>query len=375
MNNPTISSQTCKKATPILQIDAIKAFAIIMVTAFHFFGQLSGWHMKVVDSSWFFGYWSDSTVSNFFGKTLHFIVAYFYLGVNLFVITSGFGLYYSFLKSGKPFEFGTFFSKRVMKLIPSAIFAIVFLFFFRAFLLGWGLPISNPVWNLFPFLLGLNLFSDQWFFPPINGETWFLGMILQLYLLFPLLIILLQKLGKRFFLLVLLSFSVAFRILYYHFFQYQVSSLSYGLFAGRVFEFGFGMVIAQLLSNGKKVPLWPILGLVFFAGYFFPLSFPFSDSILGVALFTVLWALFSGLKKGAVLKYISNQSYMIFLIHHPFIWLLNKWGLVDMWTWKGILAYVIFFPLVVGVSHVSNLLVDRIMKVFQKKIPTVKFIH
>ncbi len=180
-----------------------------MVVAFHFWGQLSGWHLTVVPSDWFFEYWKSFS----WLKLGKFVEAYFYLGVNLFVITSGFGLFLSrgerlvppwyppsellFSKKGvrssglqefgahetqtpegtprrtpffenasfnlnTKFDFKDFFKKRILRLLPPAVLGMVFLFLVKGFLLHhW--PTEHLIWNLFPFLAGLNLFSDQWF--------------------------------------------------------------------------------------------------------------------------------------------------------------------------------------------------------------------
>jgi len=339
------------------ELDFLKVIAIIMVVAFHYFGQLSGWHMQVVQSQWFFDYLKDFT----WLKLLHFVEAYFYLGVNLFVITSGFGLYLSFLNSGKPLDLKEFFRKRVFRLMPPAVLTLIVIFFVKGFLLhDW--PVNDWYVNIFPFLGGLNLFADVWFYPPINGETWFLGLIVQLYLFFPLLVYLLHKMGSEKFLIMLFLVSVVFRIIYYFTLSSTVSSLSYGLSIGRLFEFGFGMMAAQLYAGRKKLSMLWVLGLLLFAGYFFPWSFPFTDSLLGIGLFVALFRLVSGLGQlkltSLVATKISGQSYLIFLLQHPFIWVLNGMGLTDTWTIAGVLVFVPFIAFVYFLAKACQWLIS-----------------
>ena len=319
-----------------------------MVMAFHFFGQVMDWHMNVVSTDRFLSY-----IQQFQWNQLpKFLETYFYLGVNLFVIASGFGLYLSYLKEGRVFRWATFLQKRLFRILPAAVLSIVVLFFFRG--LYWHQwPLDQPLVNFFPFLAGINLFSDVTFFPPINGETWFLGLVIQLYLVFPFLARLLDTIGKTRFLLLLFAISVVFRVIYYFFIASSVQTLSYGIFVGRMFEFGFGMVVALLLSQGKNFSKWWKLGLLMFLGYFFAFSFPFTDGLMGIGLFAVLWPLAVKVSTNSRIadlsKKLSGESYLMFLIHHPVIWILNGEGLTDTWTWAGLVGFFV----VVFVSYFS----------------------
>lgn len=332
------------------QLDAIKTIAILFVVAFHFFPGQLGWHMRVMPPGWFEQFWSQPSPD-----ILHFLESYLYLGVNLFVIASGFGLYLSHLKAGRAMKMREFFVKRVWRLMPAALFSIVVLFFVKGLLLDqW---FTQHIWlNFFPFLGGLNLFSDSWFFPPINGETWFLGLIIQLYLFFPLLVKFYERVGEKRFLLFLFLFSVAFRALYYIFWKDSVASLSYGLSLGRLFEFGFGMVAARYFVHEKALSRWWIAGMIFAIGYFWSWTFPFADSLLGVGFFVLLWEFFSfvgrkiqdrkwslGIFFQKSAAKIALHSYFIFLLHHPFLWVLEKWGYRDAWSFSGVLVYLAFF--------------------------------
>ena len=227
-NPPLASTNTSKFYSP--QVDILKALAIIFVVACHFFPGALGWHLKVMPPGWFENYWQHPGAN-----IAQFMESYLYLGVNFFVITSGFGLYLSHLKSGKPLNLKEFFQKRILRLMPAAVLSIVILFLVKGFFLNQWIT-QNLILNLFPFFGGLNLLSDNWFFPPINGEMWFLGLIIQLYLFFPLLVWLYQKIGEKKFLILLLAISVAFRALYYMIWKDTISSLSYGLSLGRLFE-------------------------------------------------------------------------------------------------------------------------------------------
>jgi len=347
------------------QLDVVKALSILFVVAFHFFPGQLGWHLKVMPAGWFEQYWSGGLAGIW-----QFLESYLYVGVNLFVIASGFGLYLSHVKSGKSLNLKEFFKKRVWRLMPASILSIAVLFFVKGFFLNQWFT-QNFYLNLFPFLGGLNLFSDNWFFPPINGETWFLGLIVQLYLFFPLLVRLYEKLGEQKFLILLFLVSVVFRVLYYVFWKDAVSSLSYGLSIGRLFEFGFGMVLAKKFVTGGKLSAWWILGLVGGLGYFWPWTFPFADSLLGVGVFALIWFAAAKIPSWGWWGKVAAQSYLIFLFHHPFIWVLQQWvpqgwGSGGWWSMAGLGVFVFFFIFSYGIAKIAQWILDGATAVFGK---------
>jgi len=346
------------------QLDIIKAAAIFFVVAFHYFPGELNWHLQVMPAGWFQQYWNDLSAFTPI-HILQFLVSYLYVGVNLFVIASGFGLYLSHLKSSKPFDWKEFFVKRIWRLMPAAIFSVIALFFVRGIFLGQWI-ISNFYVNFLPFLGGLNLFSNDWFFPPINGVTWFFGLLIQLYLFFPLLIWLYEKIGEKKFLILLLGISVLFRSLYYIFWKDAVSDLSYGLSIGRLFEFGFGMVLAKKFFEKKPLsPLW-MLGIICGLGYFWWWSFPFADSLFGVGIFTLVWFLAKKLPVWSGWGKIALQSYLIFLLHQPFIWILQHWGFHQERSLLGFIVLVVFFGFSYWLAKISQWILDWIDQVCAK---------
>ncbi len=346
------------------QVDIIKTIAIIFVAAFHYFpGQLD-WHLQVLAPGWFENYWQQAFANggaNIFPYFGRFLFSYLYVGVNFFVIASGFGLYLSHLKSAKPLNLKQFFAKRIWRLMPPAIFAIVFLFLIQGIFLNHWI-INDLSVNFFPFLAGLNLFSNQWFFPPIDGAAWFLGLIIQLYLFFPLLVWLYEKIGEKKFLILLLAVSILFRALYYIFWKDAVSSLGYGLSIGRLFEFGFGMMLAKRFIEGKKLSSWWIPAIFFGLGYFWPWTFPFADGLFGVGAFVLFWQIAKKIPDWKIWNKIATQSYLIFLLHQPFIWTLQGWGFKTDWSLTGVAAFVLLFIFSYYLAMASQWFLDGISR-------------
>lgn len=330
-------------------LDAIKAIAIILVVGFHYFGQLTGWHMNLTNSQWLFGYFQDFTWS----KLLHFVESYGYVGVNLFVIASGLGLYLSHLNRGVVFNFLAFCKKRIWRLMPGAIIGTIFVFFFKWILLD-NLALREFWVNFSPYLGGLNLFSDSWFFPPINGETWFLGLMVQLYLMFPALLYLRKKIGLNGMLAICMIITFGFRLGYYYWFHDAWSTSSYGFGLARLADFGFGMYLAEKITKKEEISSAWILGIVFALGYFFSITYFASDFLFGAGVFVLLWKIFLNSESSGILKNISKQSYLIFLIHHPLIWLLD-WKLgIKAWSMIGVLGFFGVFAVSYGIAYTLN---------------------
>jgi len=142
-------------------VDYLKGYAIFTIVMFHLLlGQVSG----------IFG-----TAINFGGA-----------GVHVFVLCSGFGLYLSHMR--KILNYGAFMKRRLLRVhLP---FVLVVL-----------LTVLVP-WNKFNLGVFLsNIFFYKMFFEDWNcaygGQMWFVSMIVQMYLLFPILAKVLDRCHSR----------------------------------------------------------------------------------------------------------------------------------------------------------------------------------
>ena len=120
---------------------------------------------------------------------LTFIAQAGYLGVDLFFFISGFCLYYPYARAaltGRPApELGHFFERRAMKIIPSYCIALV------AFAIVYRGSFASPqdaFWQLAAHLTFLHPL-DQATFGSISGPLWTIGIEVQFYMLFPLIVI------------------------------------------------------------------------------------------------------------------------------------------------------------------------------------------
>lgn len=282
----------------------------------------------------------DHLLFNFF----NFVFGLGYQAVHLFFILSGFGLTLSALLVEKKTErirwFG-FIKKRFIRLYPSywlilAIYLLLNFFQYSSFL---GL---------------LKTYVKGAIFLDVIPATWYIPILLQLYLLFPFLFYFLKKLSiKNFLLLSLLVKTVSSAIII------TTSLLAFdkilgfgygglapgGIALTRLFEFCFGMAIAKhWFTHERSVdaftvfqkPKAIILGIfleclgiflslkytaIRFIDHDIPVGLFISDAFIGIGIFIIslnLVFLVDGLLKSkskAWLDLISNGTYEAYLVH------------------------------------------------------------
>ena len=282
----------------------------------------------------------DYLLFNFF----NFVFGLGYQAVHLFFILSGFGLTLSALLVEKKTDrirwFG-FIKKRFIRLYPSywlilAIYLLLNFFQYSSFL---GL---------------LKTYVKGAIFLDVIPATWYIPILLQLYLLFPFLFYFLKKLSiKNFLLLSLLVKTVSSAIII------TTSLLAFdkilgfgygglapgGIALTRLFEFCFGMAIAKhWFTHERSVdaftvfqkPKAIILGIfleclgiflslkytaIRFIDHDIPVGLFISDAFIGIGIFIIslnLVFLVDGLLKSkskAWLDLISNGTYEAYLVH------------------------------------------------------------
>jgi len=282
----------------------------------------------------------DHLLFNFF----NFVFGLGYQAVHLFFILSGFGLTLSALLVEKKTDrirwFG-FIKKRFIRLYPSywLILAIYLLLNF---------------FQYYSFLGLLKTYVKGAIFLDVIPATWYIPILLQLYLLFPFLFYFLKKLSiKNFLLLSLLVKTVSSAIII------TTSLLAFdkilgfgygglapgGIALTRLFEFCFGMAIAKhWFTHERSVdaftvfqkPKAIILGIfleclgiflslkytaIRFIDHDIPVGLFISDAFIGIGIFIIslnLVFIVDGLLKSkskAWLDLVSNGTYEAYLVH------------------------------------------------------------
>jgi len=335
----------------LLWVEFIKAFALIWIFFNHISEQLFGYPMIANPiSNWSplserlaqlapltgYGLWNISV------NLLRYIGWVGDQGVQLFIIASGFGLTWGLLQrmADKPLKLGEFYVRRAERIYP--LWWGVHLMFMGAWLVtGWGLSVFEPATIIS--LLGIRVTSGLLYY--FSPAWWYFWLLVQLYLIYPLLWAGLRKLGPAKLLLCssLISFVVRGAGLY--FFDGYLDAWSRGaIFITRLPEFVFGISLAAWLfsqpaeTNKRLSSSKSLFGAiaVYVLGLLLSLTLPgmtIAPFLLGIGIFVILYQLFTRLPFAAPNwlrsfgEWIGEHSYSLYLVHHPVILALVPFGI------------------------------------------------
>lgn len=205
------------------------------------------------------------------------------IGVTMFLVISGFSLGYTYW--GKRVRLAPFVLRRIVRIYPVYYFSLLF-----ALTLHIGLAMRDSLLFDRPFsilsgfsyvdfmlaLTGLNAFFGKWG-GPLVGSSWFIGLIMTMYLVYPLIA---QGLKRSPWLFIGLLFSISYisRIVVEDS-EIFTGDQYYWFPLNRVFEFGVGVALAQLVpqrawdcSNAglqkiRFLPLWGDLSFPLFLAH------------------------------------------------------------------------------------------------------------
>jgi peptidoglycan/LPS O-acetylase OafA/YrhL len=250
-------------------------------------------------------------------------------GVQLILIVSGFGLTWGLLvRQGlTPFSVGEFYRRRLARVYP-LWWAAHLLFVGTWLLTGWGLgPGGRALLSMAGIRFERSLF---YFFEP---AWWFVGLLLQLYLVFPFLWRMLLRGSPQRLFLGACVLGFASRAVGFYVFKDYLDPWQRGLiFVTRLPEFVFGMALAAALHQNpaavdqKLRARSTILGalVAYVAGTALSLTLPgmvVATFLLGAAVFVLLYAAVGGAAAptGPATSWIGRHSYALYLMHGPLI--------------------------------------------------------
>lgn len=257
-------------------------------------------------------------------------------GVGLFLVASGLGITWGLLarNGAEPLPWVDFYRRRFGRIYPlwwgaHAFFALTWL------LTGWGIALTSRA--AYASALGIRftpgLFS---YFAP---AWWFIGLILQLYLVYPLLWELLRRRGPLWLLGVSVVAGVAARLAGLYLMPGFMPEWERGaFFLTRLPEFALGMCLAVLLARNTAAVLASIrspgsvsLGVAVYAlGTLLSFTLPgmaIAPLLTSAGAFLVLVAIFSAFEPAAWLTWVGRHSYSLYLMHYPVMVLLVPVGL------------------------------------------------
>ena len=262
-----------------------------------------------------------------------------FAGVNVFLLASGFGLAFSMtrnqIKYSLPWSklsWQNFFIRRLSRIYPLYIFAHI-LFFLLGAAVGKYADMPLDIGFLLS-ITGLRVFFPKYFWYGPDA-FWFIGLILQLYILFPLLFWLLGKTGQLKFVIIIFTLCAVSRLLTAP--LDNAYDLMLGLASNRIAEFGLGMAFGYGTAINKGLQLsfvslnnkffWIVsilsltVGGLLFWGANSPVRIVSLDLVLGIAWFTVLAILvLLSIHIAYIYKLLislGSISYSFYLLHSP----------------------------------------------------------
>jgi peptidoglycan/LPS O-acetylase OafA/YrhL len=253
-------------------------------------------------------------------------------GVQLFLLVSGFGLTWGLLKTmaGSRLSLREFYAKRLMRIYPPWWIAHLVALPVMIIL---GLPVLDD-YRFYLSLVGIRFSSDLLYY--IQPAWWYIGLLLQLYLLFPALWYLLKNTRTQSFVTLCVFLPLAIRFCGLLLFDGYLDAWSRGaVFITRLPEFALGMLLAERLHEEPKDLM---RSLTSWAGFFvgmgvyvagFALAFSLSGMtvstvLLGIGSFLLLlkplnWLTMSRFRIRIPLLSIGKHSYSLFLMHGFFV--------------------------------------------------------
>jgi peptidoglycan/LPS O-acetylase OafA/YrhL/lysophospholipase L1-like esterase len=301
------------------------------------------------------------------------------MGPGVFILLSGFTLALSQSKRG--YSTFKFYKKRLLRIYPLYITIHIIILGFLLF--------SNQIeyfdkQRTFLSLLGLR-FHDALFFY-LNPSWWFIWIILQLYLFFPLLYRFLAK-RQSLFLLVTLFITLASRLAGLMDVTYSNSLYFWmtGLFFGtRLFEFTIGMYLGyllyrqdekllNLLNNEKKILLYSIL--IYALGFGLSLTYAgslFSNILISIGLSGIFYGIYRMIQSKRIKGLIGQVgllAFPVFLIHQPFMEYISNAFSPGTSLFLNILFMILCFPL----GYLINKTVEHATYFFSDKADQIGY--
>jgi peptidoglycan/LPS O-acetylase OafA/YrhL len=282
-------------------------------------------------------------------------------GVQLFLIASGFGLTWGLLRHNSPdaLPLRTFYARRIARIYP--MWWGSHLFFIATGLLGWGLSVSDP--RTYASMLGIRFTPGLFYY--FAPAWWYIGLLLQLYAIYPLLWQALRRTTPWRFFLALAVISFVLRGVGLYFFDGYLDYWSRGaIFITRLPEFAFGMALAAwmhaapapasaLLRHPTVLGSAILLYLLGTALAFTLWGMTVAPFLMGLGAFVVLRTLVIALERpgragGGPLMWTGRHTYSLYLLHGPLVTLCVPWRMETSMPrlWLGIAAVFVLMPLV-----------------------------
>jgi peptidoglycan/LPS O-acetylase OafA/YrhL len=319
-------------------LDGTKGIAILWIVFFHFFVTYEDGRLPwLLDPDYFARYericapgslasWALCLGS----AVLTAAVELGFHGVAVFLVLSGFGLSYSLARTDRPAAaWPRWYRSRLIRLLPMYWVAHL------VYLLSPFQARLEPVDYRFVLsFLGDRVVPIATMFYYFNPALWYFGLLLQLYLVYPLLFVALERLGVPRFLLVAAVVTFGARWVLVLAMPVNGEWVQGGFFACRLWEFALGMAAGALWRRRPAaidaiVLSWRgfLAGGVLYAlglySYGALWSYIFTDALIGTGLTVILAGVARIIGRlpwvGAATIAVGASSYGLYLVHQPYV--------------------------------------------------------
>lgn len=348
INNSTYTNNTQNPpadGAKLLWVDLLKAIALIWIFVNHLVEELFGYpYIANPFNGWpplserlaqlhpitGYGFWNIPV------NILRYIGWSGDQGVQLFILISGFGLTWSLLaQNGRTrLNLLQFYLRRAKRIYP-LWWGVHIIYIFAWLLTGIGLSATSAATYLS--FIGIRITPGLFYY--FSPAWWYIGLLIQLYLVFPILWAGLKRLGPWYFLISCLAIALPIRALGLFYFSDYLDAWQRGaIFITRLPEFAFGISLAAWFFKYPKrtdrflISPLSIYGAVilYLLGTALSLTLSgiiFAPLLLAVGTFVIFYFIFrrvanpnNNLVKPTL--WIGRQSYSLYLIHHPVILLM-----------------------------------------------------
>ncbi len=346
MQSPS-RSQSERSSTPVrmVWVEYVRAVALIWIVLVHIFERVFGYAAfgnpglnwpPIAERIAQFAPLTGLSAWDIPANLLRYLGWFGDHGVQLFLIVSGFGLTWGLLQkgTGAVLPLRSFYLRRFERIYPP--YWMAHLIFLILALVLLTLEVRHTSLTFYLSLTGFRLTPASFY--AISPSWWYITLIVQLYLVYPLLWWLLRRIGANRFLIVcaVVAFGVRAAGLWLLSDSLYLDMWSRGaVFITRLPEFVFGMVLAVWLRDyHTRVDRWlagpPGLGLaalLLIGGTilsFDLMGMTFASFMIGAGLFIPLYAVWRQQDEptrawGRGLKWIGQHTNSLFLMHHPFV--------------------------------------------------------
>lgn len=302
------------------RVDAIRGLAILLVLSYHTLLLLfPGYEAKTYSEN------GVLIIDDLKTAILNFNpIGQGWIGVELFLVISGFLIHFTYLQSQNSFKWNTFFSKRFWRIYPPYLLVLLFFFINRIDLSKSGLT------DFFSHVILIHNLNDNTFFS-LNPSFWSIALEVQLYFIYPIYITFIKHIGSTKTTIFLLLTTILFCLIGY---VYNIDTLSFGTFVLKFwFTWAAGALLAGRYYQEKRLFKKPVIWFSLFYILFFVFKlFHFSSYFILIPATLSCLALMEVILYGNFidnfainksifkwLSYIGLISYSVYLIHQPYL--------------------------------------------------------